>query len=53
MVSYLTTLSSITETVNQYLVHIPVLLTENLLFSNRQESKNVQDASVNLGTACS
>ena len=28
---------SIIEAVNQFLVHIPVLVTENLLFSNRQE----------------
>ena len=37
MVNYLTICASITEAVNQYLVHIPVLVTENLLFSNRQE----------------
>ena len=37
MVSYLLHCAGITEAVNQYLVHIPVLVTENLLFSNRQE----------------
>ena len=37
MVSYLLHCTSITGAVNQFLVYIPVLVTENLLFSNRQE----------------